>query len=50
MPSDQATWLIAVPQDGDSEGLFQELAPKLTKEAKLPLRDLAQLPIPAFKV
>lgn len=49
MPSDQATWLIAVPQDGDSEGLFQELAPKLTKEAKLPLRDLAQLPIPSFK-
>ncbi|KAG2023740.1 V-ATPase subunit C family protein [Coprinopsis cinerea AmutBmut pab1-1] len=49
MPSDQSTWLIAVPQDGDSEGLFQELAPKLASQAKLPLRDLAQLPIPSFK-
>ncbi|TFK23125.1 ATPase, V1 complex, subunit C [Coprinopsis marcescibilis] len=49
MPSDQSTWLVSVPQDGDTEGLFQELAPKLTSQARLQLRDLAQLPIPSFK-
>ena len=50
MPSDQSTWLIAVPNDGDAEGLLQELAPKLTQQAKLQIQDLAQLPIPSFKV
>ncbi|KAJ2928753.1 hypothetical protein H1R20_g8229, partial [Candolleomyces eurysporus] len=49
MPSDQSTWLIAVPNDGDAEGLLQELAPKLTQQAKLPIQDLAQLPVPSFK-
>ena len=50
MPSDQSTWLISVPLDGDSEGLLQEIAPKLTQQAKLPIQDLAHLSIPSFKV
>jgi len=25
MPSDQSTWLVSVPQDGDSEGLIEEI-------------------------
>ncbi|KAJ6627167.1 hypothetical protein B0H10DRAFT_1779889 [Mycena sp. CBHHK59/15] len=47
MPSDQSTWLIAVPQDGDSEGLLQELTPKLSQQSKS--NAVAQLPIPSFK-
>ncbi|KAJ7431787.1 hypothetical protein B0H11DRAFT_2261351 [Mycena galericulata] len=47
MPSDQSTWLIAVPQDGDSEGLFQEISPKLSQQSKSNL--VAQLTIPTFK-
>ncbi|TFK41400.1 hypothetical protein BDQ12DRAFT_679405 [Crucibulum laeve] len=49
MPSDQSTWLISVPQDGDSEGLIQELAPKLSAQVKLPHTHIAQLGIPSFK-
>ena len=45
MPSDQSTWLIAVPNDGDAEGLGQELRSKLSKSCAL-----AQLDIPSFKV
>ncbi|KAJ7225752.1 ATPase V1 complex subunit C [Mycena pura] len=44
MPSDQSTWLIAVPQDGDSEGLLEELSPKLSK-----LNLVAGFTIPSFK-
>ncbi|KAK7064424.1 V-type proton ATPase subunit C [Favolaschia claudopus] len=47
MPSDQSTWIIAVPQDGDSEGLLDELTPKLSHQSKPTL--LAQLTIPTFK-
>ncbi|KAJ7275277.1 ATPase V1 complex subunit C [Mycena haematopus] len=47
MPSDQSTWLIAVPQDGDSEGLQQELAPKLLQLSKA--NAVALLTIPTFK-
>ncbi|KAL1728894.1 hypothetical protein EV714DRAFT_237779 [Schizophyllum commune] len=45
MPSDQATWLIAVPNDGDAEGIVQELQHKL----KAPSRSVSQLGIPSFK-
>ncbi|KAI5835454.1 ATPase, V1 complex, subunit C [Schizophyllum commune Tattone D] len=45
MPSDQATWLIAVPNDGDAEGIIQELQHKL----KAPSRSVSQLGIPSFK-
>jgi len=48
MPSDQSTWLLSVPQDGDSEGLLQELHGKFSSKS-LPANGLAQLQIPAFK-
>ncbi|CAK5280131.1 unnamed protein product [Mycena citricolor] len=48
MPSDQSTWLIAVPQDGDSEGLLEELSPKIYQQSKANLA--ASLTIPSFKV
>jgi V-type H+-transporting ATPase subunit C len=48
MPSDQSTWLIAVPNDGDAEGLGQELHSKLAHQIKS--FGLAQLDIPSFKV
>lgn len=48
MPSDQSTWLIAIPQDGDADGTLQELHSKLASTTKSP--GIAQLPIPALKV
>ncbi|KAG6866796.1 hypothetical protein C0991_008732 [Blastosporella zonata] len=47
MPSDQSTWLIAVPNDGDAEGLSQELYSKLVHQSKS--TGLAQFEIPSFK-
>ncbi len=49
MPSDQSTWLIAIPHDGDSEGTLQELHTKLAAQSKV-APSLSQLPIPTFKV
>ncbi|KAH9947644.1 ATPase V1 complex subunit C [Amylocystis lapponica] len=46
MPSDQSTWLVAIPQDGDADGLLQELTGKITKPTS---STLAPLPLPAFK-
>ena len=51
MPSDQSTWLIAVPQDGDAEGLQQELETKFQQQLRTFDRSsLAQLSLPTFKV
>jgi len=51
MPSDQSTWLIAVPQDGDSEGLLPEITTKLTQLSKsFSANCVAELGIPSFKV
>ncbi|KAJ7071253.1 hypothetical protein C8F01DRAFT_1109736 [Mycena amicta] len=47
MPSDQSTWLISYPQDGDSEGLFEEVSPKLAQQSKSNL--VATFSIPTFK-
>ncbi|TRM61432.1 hypothetical protein BD626DRAFT_538038 [Schizophyllum amplum] len=47
MPSDQATWLIAVPNDGDAEGIVQELGQKLKSSTSS--RSISQLGIPSFK-
>ncbi|RDB28518.1 V-type proton ATPase subunit C 1 [Hypsizygus marmoreus] len=47
MPSDQSTWLIAVPNDGEAEGLLQELHTKLSHQSKS--FGLAQFDIPSFK-
>ncbi|EIW86516.1 ATPase V1 complex subunit C [Coniophora puteana RWD-64-598 SS2] len=50
MPSDQSTWLIAVPQDGDAEGLLPEITTKLSQQSKAYSRDtIAELGIPSFK-
>ncbi|KZT21706.1 ATPase, V1 complex, subunit C [Neolentinus lepideus HHB14362 ss-1] len=50
MPSDQSTWLISVPQDGESEGLLQEITTKLVKQSKtLPPNNITSLTIPSFK-
>ncbi|KAJ3479173.1 hypothetical protein NLI96_g9247 [Meripilus lineatus] len=49
MPSDQSTWLISIPQDGDSEGLFQEVHTKLAGQSRSAASGLSQLPIPSFK-
>lgn len=48
MPSDQSTWLIAVPQDGDSEGLLPEITAKLSQQSRS--TSVAELSIPSFKV
>lgn len=48
MPSDQSTWLIAVPQDGDSEGLLPEITTKLHQQSRS--TTVAELHIPSFKV
>lgn len=51
MPSDQSTWLVSVPESGDSEGLYHELSTKLCSSSKSVLpSNLAQLSIPSFKV
>lgn len=51
MPSDQSTWLIAVPQDGDSEGLLHEIRTKLSQQSRsFPINTVAELSIPSFKV
>ncbi|KDQ63870.1 hypothetical protein JAAARDRAFT_54060 [Jaapia argillacea MUCL 33604] len=49
MPSDQSTWLIAVPQDGESEGLLQEITSKLGLSSKVAARSISQLNLPTFK-
>ncbi|KAF8480952.1 hypothetical protein DFH94DRAFT_436267 [Russula ochroleuca] len=50
MPSDQSTWIISVPQDGDSEGLLEELGTKLSQQSKtFTPSNIGQLPIPSFK-
>ncbi|KAH9487155.1 V-type proton ATPase subunit C 1-B [Psilocybe cubensis] len=49
MPSDQSTWLIAVPQGHDPQATYQKLATKLGQQAKLPSRNIGQLAIPIFK-
>ncbi|CCM02204.1 uncharacterized protein FIBRA_04284 [Fibroporia radiculosa] len=49
MPSDQSTWLVAVPADGDAEGVPQELAAKLATNSRSPAASLGYLPVPAFK-
>ena len=51
MPSDQSTWLIAVPQDGESEGVYQELETKFQQQLRaFNRKNFTQLSLPAFKV
>lgn len=51
MPSDQSTWLVSIPNDGDAEGIVPELANKLAQASRsFPRGNVAQLSIPSFKV
>lgn len=50
MPSDQGTWLIAIPSDGDAEGLLPEIASKLVQVSRSSHTAVAEFAIPAFKV
>jgi len=49
MPSDQSTWLIAVPNDGDAEGLHSEITSKLAQQSRSSQPSVSELGIPAFK-
>lgn len=51
MPSEQSTWLIAVPQDGDTEGVAQDLTAKIQQQSRnFPAKNIAEFAIPSFKV
>jgi hypothetical protein len=50
MPSDLSVWLIAVPNDGDAEGLLPELRQKLEYGRALPRANIHELAIPVLKV
>lgn len=49
MPSDLSVWLIAVPNDGDAEGLLPELRQKLESGRALPPANINELAIPVLK-
>ncbi|KAG6334930.1 hypothetical protein ID866_4172 [Astraeus odoratus] len=49
MPSDQSTWLIAVPHDGDTEGLLHEITAKLSQQSRSSPGSVAEVGIPSFK-
>ncbi|KAF9036462.1 ATPase, V1 complex, subunit C [Hymenopellis radicata] len=50
MPSDQSTWLISAPLNGDSEGLHHEFSAKVAQQLKsFPPNSIAQFNIPSFK-
>ncbi|KAL5518584.1 VMA5 [Sanghuangporus vaninii] len=50
MPSEQSTWLVSVPHDGDSEGLVQELSSKIQQQTRsFSRRNIAEFAIPSFK-
>lgn len=50
MPSDQSTWLIAIPNDGDAEGVLPEITSKLAQPSRSSQAAIAEFAIPAFKV
>ncbi|EJD04380.1 ATPase, V1 complex, subunit C [Fomitiporia mediterranea MF3/22] len=50
MPSDQSTWLISAPHDGDSEDILQELTGKIQQQSRsFPPRNISEFGIPSFK-
>lgn len=50
MPSDQCSWLIAVPSDGDAEGMYQELTGKFESQKALQRDSFSEFKIPELKV
>ncbi|KAI5119923.1 hypothetical protein M0805_000888 [Coniferiporia weirii] len=50
MPSDQGTWLVAAPQDDDSEGIVHELTTKIQQQSRsFSPRNIAEFHVPSFK-
>jgi len=49
MPSDQCSWLIAVPSDGDAEGMYQELTGKFESQKALQRDSFSEFKIPELK-
>ncbi|KAL5495657.1 VMA5 [Sanghuangporus weigelae] len=50
MPSEQSTWLVSVPHDGDSEGVVEELASKIQQQTRsFSRRNINEFAIPSFK-
>ena len=51
MPSEQSTWLIAVPNDGDAENVVQELTFKIQQQSRsFNPKSISEFNIPSFKV
>ena len=51
MPAEDSTWLIAVPNDGDAEGIRQELTAKIQQQSRtFSPNSLSEIAIPTFKV
>lgn len=50
MPSEQATWLISVPDDSDAIGLPQSLVAKLVQARAVSRENTASLEVPGLKV
>jgi hypothetical protein len=50
MPSDQSTWLLAVPHDDDSENVVQDVSSGLVNQGITKSPRVGLLGIPAFKV
>jgi len=50
MPSDQASWLVAVPLNGDTEGLYQDISAKFNGLSRSYAKNnVVQIDIPSFK-
>jgi V-type H+-transporting ATPase subunit C len=50
MPSEQATWLIAVPDNSDAIGLYQSVNTKLKEAKAIPGTRTGELHVPSLKV
>ena len=51
MPSEQSTWLLSAPQDGDAEGIVEELTNKIQQHTRsFPRKNISEFGIPTFKV
>ena len=50
MPSDLSTWLISAPQNGDTEGLIQEIGGKFAQAKALSESNFAAFEVPSLKV
>ncbi|KAF8599277.1 ATPase V1 complex subunit C [Ceratobasidium sp. AG-I] len=49
MPSDQCSWVIAVPSDGDADGMYQELVGKFETQKALQRDSFSEFKIPELK-